>query len=69
MNRPPETGSSDAAAEPPDAGTWKPPPMPRKFAPDPVLALKDRAKAARQEAGKMREAAIKSLRDHGAKGE
>jgi hypothetical protein len=70
MNRPPDTGSSNAAV-PPDAEgapTWKPPTLPRKLPPDPVLALKDRAKAARQEAEKMREAAIKALRDHGVKG-
>jgi hypothetical protein len=75
MNRPPDTKPSNAAV-PPDAepmkaegaATWKPPTLPRKLPPDPVLALKDRAMAARQEAEKMREAAIKALRDHGAKG-
>jgi hypothetical protein len=44
-------------------------PLPRKLAPDPVLALKDRVRVARKEAGKMREAALKALRDYGAKGE
>ncbi len=66
INRPPDTEPSNAAV-PSDAeamkaegvATWKPPTLPRKLPPDPVLALKDRAKAVRREAEKMREAAIK----------
>jgi len=60
--------SWNAAAE--RAATRKPPVLPRKLAPDPVLALKTAPRRpGRQEAGRMREAAIKALRDHGAKGE
>ncbi len=77
MNRPPDTEPSNATV-PPDAedlkaepaATWKPPPpLRRKLPPDPLLVLKDRARAAPREAEKMREAARQALRDYFAKGE